>query len=841
MPRPRFLILFLGVLLSGVLLCQRGATAENPRLVTLASSGKARQRIVVAADASERVRQAAATLARYLERMSGAPFAVASGDGKSGVAVGLPKHFPTLTADLPGLDAKGTPDPTRTEDYRLRSHPQGLHLLGASELAVEHAVWDLLHRLGYRQFFPGAAWEVVPKTPDLRIAVDAVEHPAFYSRRIWYGFGTWDYNAQPYAEWCARNRVTSGIHLNTGHAYDGILSRNRAIFDAHPEYLGLLGGVRKSTKFCIGNPSLRQLVVEDALTQLRQKPEAHSVSLDPSDGGGWCECDRCAALGSVTDRALTLANQVAEAANKEIGPRYVGMYAYSQHSPPPGIRVHPRVVISVATAFISGGFSVDQLLDGWRKQGATLGIREYYSVNTWDRDLPGQSRGSNLTYLKTSLPHFHQQGARFLSSESSDNWGPNGLGYYLAARMLWDVNEADRLDALKEDFLKKAFGPAREPMARFYTLIDGASQPLLSDDLIGRMYRALSEARQRTDDAAIRARIADLVQYTRYVDLYQAYTTATGAARQSAFEALIRHAYRMRKTMLVHTLALYRDLHRRDKSVTIPADCAYNVPEGKNPWKSSEPFTEAELRTLLAQGIERHPLLDFTPVAFGRDLQPADRLGLPEKPVGSTGLYSRGKRSYYTWVTDPTQPLKLTVRAGLVYGSRGPAKLALYPAAETLGQAVADAEVPPDKAEHSITLKTTFTGLHRIEVTDAAAGTAVTWPEGMPVTLQSSPDAREDFHGRFTLYFYVPRGTKTVGGYSSGLGTLVNGSGKEVHTFTREAGYFSVPVGPGEDGKLWQFRHGTGQRLLMTVPPYLARSPRELLLPAEVIERDSRP
>ncbi len=29
-----------------------------------------------------------------------------------------------------------------------------------------------------------------------------------------------------------------------------------------------------------------------------------------------------------------------------------------------------------------------------------------------------------------------------MSAESSDNWGPNGLGYYPAARMLWDVDEA---------------------------------------------------------------------------------------------------------------------------------------------------------------------------------------------------------------------------------------------------------------------------------------------------------------------------------------------------------------------------------------------------------------
>jgi hypothetical protein len=48
-----------------------------------------------------------------------------------------------------------------------------------------------------------------------------------------------------------------------------------------------------------------------------------------------------------------------------------------------------------------------------------------------------------------------------------------------------------------------------------------------------------------------------------------------------------------------------------------------------------------------------------------------------------------------------------------------------------------------------------------------------------------------------------------------------------------------VPVKPGEDGRLWKFHQCAGQRLLMTVPPYLARSGKELLLPAEVVEKDA--
>jgi len=48
-------------------------------------------------------------------------------------------------------------------------------------------------------------------------------------------------------------------------------------------------------------------------------------------------------------------------------------------------------------------------------------------------------------------------------------------------------------------------------------------------------------------------------------------------------------------------------------------------------------------------------------------------------------------------------------------------------------------------------------------------------------------------------------------------------------------------VPPGEDGKLWRFEQCSGDRMLMTVPPYLARSAEELLLPKEVVDRDAAP
>jgi hypothetical protein len=156
--------------------------------VRLATDGKPLLPIVVNENASEFIRSSARTLAEQLGRISHASFVVTNGTGESGIAIGTAKDFPGLK-----LEAElNAPEPARREQYLLRSHAKGLSMVGVSELGVQHAVWDLLHRLGYRHFFPGKNWEIVPDVKDLRIAVEANEKPDWFYRRIWYGFGPWE-------------------------------------------------------------------------------------------------------------------------------------------------------------------------------------------------------------------------------------------------------------------------------------------------------------------------------------------------------------------------------------------------------------------------------------------------------------------------------------------------------------------------------------------------------------------------------------------------------------------------------------------------------------------------
>lgn len=811
----------------------------------LAANGKALVPIVVGTNASERVRGAAETLTEYLERICGATFQLEPGQGRSGIVVGRPSDFASLPFPTDFPDG-----PFNREYYLLRSSAGALYVIGATDLAVEHAVWDVLYRLGYRQFFPGETWEVIPHTNALILAVDVRESPDFAARRIWYNWGTRDYNREPYAQWCARNRTVRGFRLNSGHSYLAIINANKAEFDAHPEYYALVDGERKyrggSTKFCVANPGLRKLVADYAVRQVQKNPDLDSISRDPSDGSGWCECEACAAMGSVSDRALTLANESAEAINKlGLGDKYVGMYAYNVHCAPPTIKVHPKVIISSTTAFITGGWTQDQIIDGWQAQGATLGIYDYFSVIAWDWNLPRRSRSARPKPLAEKIRRFYEKGARFYDAESGDAWGPYGLGYYVAGRVMWDVTEADRVDAIVDDFLTRAFGPAKKPMAEFYHLIAEDTQKRSNADLVGRMYRRLAEAGELTVDRPdVRRRIDDLVLYTRYVELFNAYANAVGEAKNKAKEAVLRHSDRMRKTMMVHVYGLWsRMIGQR------------NALKKDHPLKSDDPFTEKEIQGFLTQGIANNQPVEvsFQPVEYSEDLVPAaEPLGLTSDTTGSFPTVPQDRQNYFVWVDKAPAEIHLKVTVQKVWDLR-PHRIRLFSPLEVTAEAVDESDVVrPDGKTYDVVLKTPHAGLHRIETRDGGDYTRIQWPEKMPVTLPTAmdyPGVKNHFRGPWTMVFYVPKGTEVVGGWAERIanwaprisGVIRDGDGHVRYDFSKvQDGWFTVPVPKGQDGRLWTFEKNQGVRYLMTVPPYVARTAEDLLLPWEVVDADTR-
>lgn len=831
-----------------------GSAAAQPGAETrIARAGEAQLHVVIGPEADEAVASAAADLAGYLQRISGAPFAVKTGDGRNGIVVGEPGDFDDL-----GVAGSFEAGPFTRDHYQLVSTGDGLFLLGATPLAVEFAVWDLLHRFGHRQFFPTETWEVIPDRPNLSIAINTREKPAYYNRSAPRGGmrlslkRPWGY-PEAWDRWRVRNRTKPSFTLHTGHAYLALIRRNRQVFDENPAFYAKVDGERKyrggNTKICIGNARLRELVVEDAIRQVEADPDRDSISLDPSDGGGWCDetCEKCAPLGSVSDRVVILCNQVAEAlAERFSRTYYVGIYAYNDYSPAPTLDVHPNVIVSLATAFIRGGQTFDEMLEGWSARTKHLGIREYYAVPAWNSAMPGAARAAAPDYLARTIPAHYEAGARFVNAESDESWGPNGFGYYLATRLLWDLETS--ADEVLDDFLSKAFGDAEPPMREFYKMLLG--RPLHSDHMMGVMYRRLAEARQLADDPRIKARIDDLILYTRYVELHRRFIAAGSAEKQAAFDAVNRFVWRSRDRMMADPHGVFSYMNRRQRSTDAfswgPEQGQRPEPPARLREGGDEPFGESEILDYLEKGIAGHEILDFEQLSFSDELVPAaEALELADREAQiPPQRRSRGGRTYYTWVADPPHTFRFRLTGGLIahYRDRGDATLALRPVKEPFGNAVATASVPPDGQVREIVLETDYDGLHRIELRDGMDSSRLEWEPGTAMTFGLDFGSRYDYDEQ-VLYFYVPRGTEVIGGYADALdGRLIGPDGETVYAFENEMGYFKVPVPEGGDGKLWTF---TGELyknkfMLMTVPPYLARHPAELLLPREVVEADAR-
>ncbi|MEO1972446.1 MAG: hypothetical protein ABGX07_12865, partial [Pirellulaceae bacterium] len=146
--------------------------------------------------------------------------------------------------------------------------------------------------------------------------------------------------------------------------------------------------------------------------------------------------------------------------------------------------------------------------------------------------------------------------------------------------------------------------------------------------------------------------------------------------------------------------------------------------------------------------------------------------------------------------------------------------------------------VPPDGKQRTIRFPLQQAGLYRIELNDGMDMTQVTWPDSQSMTMKMTIDDHPRmFSGRWSLWFYVPRGTTKIGLYvdTSG-GSVLRPDGESFLKLDKKPGEFvSIDVPTDMDGKLWRLHQVAGTVCLMNVPPYVARSPEELLLPAAVI------
>jgi len=116
----------------------------------------------------------------------------------------------------------------------------------------------------------------------------------------------------------------------------------------------------------------------------------------------------------------------------------------------------------------------------------------------------------------------------------------------------------------------------------------------------------------------------------------------------------------------------------------------------------------------------------------------------------------------------------------------------------------------------------------------------VDWEHGSKVTMDVSnsyPVAANRWH-----YFFVPYGTKQLVIYTGSIKQEISDSdGKILYSWENKPnvpGFIFVDIPEGQDGKVWKIRGVyVGNIEFINVPPYIALSPDELLVPEEALKK----
>ena len=458
---------FLGMIAAGAGtgLAESSSGRSDAPAVVVADAGQPRLTIVTGS-----VTDGIDEMQKILRRMSGAEFKTASAPVSAGsLFVGLAADFPALKIDKP--------DELGPEGFVLKTDGVHVWLIANKPLGMQHAIATFLHKLGCRWFFPGAVWEVIPQRKRIEVRLDERQTPSFsLGRHIHYGFGAFGPCARDLQDWNRHNRMGGPIPVGMGHTWFGLNPVKD--FAAHPEWFAFVAGKRKPSKPCYSHPDVIKQGIRHALE--KAAGGARLVSLSPPDGLGYCECDRCRAVckGGKTiakhlstfarrpDGALVsvasetvfgFVNAVAEAVAAKHPDTYVGCMAYSAYAHPPSFKLHPNVLVQVTTAYRRTDLTLEQQLSTLRERGCKAGLREYFSVYQWDWDATPPEGRLTPAKMSSAFRNYHDCGVRCINAESSNNWGPRGLSYYLASCMMWDVKSD--VAALLRDFSQARSAP----------------------------------------------------------------------------------------------------------------------------------------------------------------------------------------------------------------------------------------------------------------------------------------------------------------------------------------------------------------------------------------------
>ncbi len=450
-----------------------------------------------------------------------------------------------------------------------------LLLAGKTELATYYAVERFLEKqLGVRWFMPGDLGEVVPSASTVKIRqIQEPGEPGF--RWMWVGKGEWARRSGMNVSLDCQGEFTTKWFV---HTFDRLLPVGKH-FQRHPEYYALIGGKRGGTKgttaqvqLCTSNQQVVSEVATEIIKLKEARPYLRMVSLDPMDTAAFCECPACKAQdepqtglhNAHSRRMLLFYEAVSTIVHKRYADVLLKSIAYYSYVAPPldrTLRVNNNSVIQLCRFMCHNhaltdpacpyNMAYNQYLKGWQRICPNVAMYEYFSKVSW-LELPWPV----IHTIRQDIPYLKKLGVFGLATQYRENFGSNGLVYYIAAKLLWDPN-AD-VDTLLEDFYTKFYAEAAGPMQKYYETLEEAAvasgvhlarqRPyrevvqLFTPGLLKDLDRCVSAAEGKAGDERVRKRVALVRASLDYAKVCSDYLREMDRVRRSGPYPWVDHA-----------------------------------------------------------------------------------------------------------------------------------------------------------------------------------------------------------------------------------------------------------------------------------------------------------
>ncbi len=468
----------------------------------LVESGRSGYSIYFGSDAPPSVRRAAEEIQRVIRISTGVELPVINEPAEPMICLG-----DNAAARAAGVTTAELPD----EGFRIVTRGRNLFIAGR-DTPGDKPQWrgwtsrgtlfgacEFLERVvGVRWLMPEEFGEDIPRHETLRAPVmNLRDAPDFAVRNLAYvqeRRPPADKRPSAPAIWLLRNRIppsSEGQRIGAGHAWDDYVKPE--VWEAHPEYLAVSAATKKQrsfknpkhVKFCTSNDGLVEEFVRGVIAWLEKNSNLREASISPSDGGDFCECDKCLSKTtkdpygkrSYTSVILDFYNRVGKKVAQKLPDRQVGGLVYYNYMYPPvsPIEMEPNVVLVWAPLNYYGwGLAkpvykqeFERVLAGWL---AVTRNFVYHNYSTWMRSYNGAPVPPGLDLLKLEIPALKRHGVWGVDMVGQGAWGYGAVGNYILARQMWraDID----VDEVYREWLQRSYGPGWQAMDRLYMMLE---------------------------------------------------------------------------------------------------------------------------------------------------------------------------------------------------------------------------------------------------------------------------------------------------------------------------------------------------------------------------------